>query len=171
MNSISESLDLAGNALQRAWNADLARRRRRLRLPRRPLLVLTAALTLGVGAAWAGGLLKSASDEQTGLVDANTLFSGSSPHCVRVSDVGFRCTLATPPTGETFFDAQGDQLLDVFNGVKVATTNSAGDIDGGCIGRSADGLLWDCFIGRAAVDQGVVSASLLGRHSPGPAAG
>jgi hypothetical protein len=170
MDAISESLDLAGDALQRAWRSDLARGKRR-HAAGKFLLVLAAALTVGVGAAWAGGLLKNSSDEQAGLIAANTLFSGSSPHCVRVSDVEFRCTLASAPTGETFFDAQGNQLLDVFNGFKVATTNSAGDIDGGCVGRRADGLLWECFTGQAAAEHGIVSASLLGQHSPGPAAG
>jgi hypothetical protein len=172
MTDTTEQLALAGEALQHAWRRDLAQSTRRIhvRRPRTVVLILAAAVALGGGVALASSLLKSPAEEQTGMIEANTLFAGSDPGCVAVSHDAFHCTLDKPPEGETFFSQDGTQLLDVFLGMKVATVDSTQHIDGGCVSRSADGLSWDCYLGAAAVAHDVVSPQLLGRLSPGPAA-
>jgi hypothetical protein len=39
------------------------------------------------------------------------------------------------------------------------------------IATAADGLAWDCYLGQAAVDQGILDASLLGQYQPTPSHG
>lgn len=74
------------------------------------------------------------------MVEGYRLFAGSQPHCVSTSTTSFRCTLAVPPTGETFFNADGSQASNVFLGMKVETVDATKHVDGGCVGASADGL-------------------------------
>jgi hypothetical protein len=172
MIETTKQLGLAGDALHRAWRRDLARstRRAHLRRPRAFVLVLAAVVALGGGVALAASLLKSPADEQTGMIEANTLFAGSDPVCVTVSHDSFHCTLDKPPTGEAFFSQDGTQQFDMFLGMKAPTVDSTHHIDGGCISRSAQGLSWDCYLGAAAVAHDVVSPQLLGTLSSGPAA-
>ena len=161
----------AGVALHEAWQRD-AQRLRRTRHRRRVFAVAVAgAIALTSGVAIAASFLKSSADEQAGLREANTLFAGSSPKCVLTSEASFRCTLDEPPTGETFYDSTGNQLLNVFLGMKMPTVDAAGRVDGGCIAQSADGMVWDCYLGQEAVSRGAVSQQLLGQASRGPAAG
>jgi hypothetical protein len=174
MTTDAHSLSQAGDALERAWRADLRRqsRRRVFGIPRRAAIVVALTMVaVGAGAAVASGLLKSSADEQKGMLAANTLFTGSSPHCVAAGSDAFHCTLSTPPTGETFYKSDGQQAFDLFKGIKAATTDSAGRFDGGCVATTSDGLVWDCYLGQAAVANGIISPELLGQISPGPAAG
>jgi hypothetical protein len=46
-----------------------------------------------------------------------------------------------------------------------------GVIAGGCIGRSEDGLRWDCYIGQPAVDRGILTHDFLGEPAIGPRRG
>jgi hypothetical protein len=105
------------------------------------------------------------------MVEASTLFRGSSPICVSVSPDAFHCTLDRPPTGETFYSQDGKQLLNAFLGMKQATVDSTNHIDGGCVSDRPDGLSWQCYLGSAAVSHDIISESFLGTLSPGPAAG
>ena len=45
-----------------------------------------------------------------------------------------------------------------------------GAIAGGCIGRSANGLAWDCYVGQDAVREEIISEDLLGEPA-GPGHG
>ena len=173
MSDPTDRLALAGDALVHAWRNDLAGRvdRKRLRRPRTVVLAIAAILAISGGVAFAAStLLKSPQDEQTGMVEAETLFQGSSPVCVSVSADAFHCTLDRSPTGETFYSQDGTQLLNVFLGMKQMTVDSTNHIDGGCISDSADGLSWQCYLGAAAVSHDVVNEGLLGMLSPGPTA-
>jgi hypothetical protein len=174
MSDPTDRLTLAGDALVRAWRDDLAggMDRKRLRRPRTVVVVIAAVLAVSGGVAFAASaLLKSPKDEQTGMVEASTLFHDSNPVCVSVSADAFHCTLDRPPTGETFYSQDGTQLLDVFLGMKQATVDSTNHIDGGCVSDSADGRSWQCYLGSAAVSHDVVSEALLGEFSPSPRAG
>jgi hypothetical protein len=136
------------------------------------VLAIAAILAITGGVAFAAStLLKSPQDEQTGIVEASTLFRGSSPVCVSVSADAFHCTLERPPTGETFYSQDGKQLLNVFLGVKQTTVDSTHHIDGGCVSDNADGLSWQCYLGPAAVSHDIISEEVLGKLSPGPVAG
>lgn len=174
MSDPTDRLALAGDALVRAWRDDLAVRvdRKRLRRPRTVVLAVAAILAVSGGVAFAAStLLKSPQDEQTGMLEASTLFRGSDPVCLSVSADAFHCTLDRPPTGETFYSQDGKQLLNVFLGMKQATVDSTNHIDGGCVSDSADGRSWQCYLGSAAVSHNIVSAEFLGMLSQGPAAG
>ncbi len=176
MIDTAEQLALAGDALTHAWRTDLARKKRHtgLRRPRTLVLALVAVIVVSGGAAFAATtFFKTAQQEQTGMVEASTLFAGSNPVCVSVngSDASFHCTLDRPPTGETFYSQDGTQLLNVFLGMKVGTVDATNHIDGGCVSDSTDGLSWQCYLGTAAVSHDIVSAEMLGKFSPGPAAG
>lgn len=174
MSDPTDRLALAGDALVRAWRNDLAVRvdRKRLRRPRTVVLAIAAILAIGGGVAFAASaLLKSPQAEQTGMVEASTLFRGSSPVCVSVSADAFHCTLDRPPTGETFYSQDGKQLLNAFLGMKQTTVDSTHHIDGGCVSDNANGLSWQCYLGPAAVSHDIISEGLLGKLSPGPAAG
>jgi hypothetical protein len=160
-------LDIArtGDALQRAWRADLRPRRRRPRVA----VVAVAVLVVGAGVAAGASLLKSPAEEQASILAGTTLFHGSDPTCVRQSDVEYRCTLPSTPLGETFYDETGRQVVNVFLGMKVDTVDASHHVDGGCVSLSADGTVWDCYLGQAAVDHGL-TRDLYG-YSPEPAAG
>jgi hypothetical protein len=174
MSDPTDRLALAGDALVRAWRSDFEGRSQhnRLRRPRTFVLAVAAILAVSGGVAFATSILvKSPKDEQTGMVEASTLFRGSSPICVSVSPDAFHCTLDRPPTGETFYSQDGKQLLNAFLGMKQATVDSTNHIDGGCVSDRPDGLSWQCYLGSAAVSHDIISESFLGTLSPGPAAG
>lgn len=142
----------------------------------RPRIVIAAALVSAVagGAAIASAVLKTEAQEERGILDGHLLFSDSKPTCEqRVPDF-FRCTVEKPPTGMTFYDEIDGNLRPVYNkflGVKVQTLDATKHIDGGCVSISADGSTWNCYLGQSAVDHGIISADLLGRYQPEPAAG
>lgn len=94
---------------------------------------------------------------------ANAIFTGTNPTCVVVTDgVDYRCTLAHAPTVETVPSYLGSKQL--LNGPDSTIT-------GGCIGTSADGLHWECYIGDAAVQHGILVKSMLGQPVSGPSHG
>jgi hypothetical protein len=185
MTDVSVELDQIGDALQRAWREDHLRRagRARLRPPRRIMLALAVlAVAIGGGAAIAAGVLKSTSDEEQGILGGHRLFAGSEPECRALSATAFRCTLDRPPTGMSFYrqDPNGATVYrgkryspasDMFLGVKVPTVDSTSHVDGGCVSISADGRIWNCFLGQSAVDHGVIGAGYLGDYSPEPPTG
>jgi hypothetical protein len=53
----------------------------------------------------------------------------------------------------------------------MPSVDSTKHIDGGCVGRSDDGLVWDCYLGQAAVRESIVSADFLGEYAPEPGHG
>lgn len=55
-------------------------------------------------------------------------------------------------------------VYDEFRGVKVQTVDAAKRVDGGWVSISADGRTWNCYLGRRAVDQGIIGADLLGSY-------
>jgi hypothetical protein len=143
--------------------SDVGRRRR---APSRKSLVLVVAVVAMLGVVGGGiagsGLFKSPAQENQGLPDGSTIFIGTHPACTTVNEEQFHCVLQSKPTVET---------LDSYLGSKMQTVDATKHVDGGCVGRSQDGLVWDCYLGQAAVDQGILAASLLGEYQSGPASG
>jgi hypothetical protein len=166
VNELDAQLTAVGDALQRSWRADLAPRRQ----ARRIVGVAVALLAVCAGVAAGASLLKSPTEERASILAGTALFQGTDPTCIAQSSVEFRCTLPSTPTGETFYDAAGHIVTDVFLGMKEETVDTSHHVDGGCISRTADGTIWDCFLGQAAVDQGVIDPAILGGYLPGPAA-
>jgi hypothetical protein len=142
-------------------------RRPRRGLPRRRTLALVVACVVMLGAVGGGiaarGLFKSPAEEEQGLPDGSAMFIGTHPVCTRASDVQFHCVLQSTPTVEYI---EGSYL-----GSKMLSVDATKHIDGGCIATSEDGLVWDCYLGQAAVDHDILAASLLGEYQPGPSHG
>jgi hypothetical protein len=44
-------------------------------------------------------------------------------------------------------------------------------VNGGCRSLRADGRVWRCYIGQAAVEQKIISAGFLGEYAPAPGVG
>ena len=134
---------------------------------RRTLGLATFALGLvaaGVAVA-AIALTKTETQEAQGLLEGHSVFAGTRPACSLVADGRFRCVLDQPPTGE------GTTIEGSYRGSKFQTVDGDRRVDGGCIGVSDDGRIWDCYLGELAVRHEIVGAELLGQIQPEPGRG
>jgi hypothetical protein len=170
--------DLArlGDDLERAAGAQLATRRRRGRTLRAAGGLAAAALLLTATAAMAG--LLTPKQVAASMPASAVIFGGTHPTCVLDADGStFHCTLATAPLAE---DAPGGVPPDKAGSGTPAAIDYTGAkepigidgvIAGGCVGRSADGLAWDCYIGQDAVKQLIITEDFLGEPMTGPGRG
>jgi hypothetical protein len=129
-----------------------------------------AVLATAAGAI-AAGVLKSAAEQERGILEGDYVFHGSDPTCEQLSATSFRCTLARPPAGMTFYDESGKQILNAFLGVKRLTVDSTLHVDGACVSTRADGRTWACYLGQEAVQRGALDPEMLGRYWPEPGTG
>jgi hypothetical protein len=169
MTQLSPELDRLGDALEQAAAADLAssttptsRRARRLK-PRRRILLVAAALAvaLSAGGAIAGALL-STGDVSRSIVAGGFIFQGTHPDCTVVTQgVEYHCTLDKPPLPE----------ITDFKGTVYQTVDATQHVNGGCRGLTSNGLVWQCWIGEAAVKQKIISEDFLGELQTVPAKG
>jgi hypothetical protein len=165
MTQLSPKLDRLGDALEQAATADLAStsgRTRRLKSRRRILLVAAAlALALSAGGAIAGALL-STGDVSRSIVAGGFIFQGTHPDCTVVTEgVEYHCTLDKPPLPE----------ITDFKGTVYQTVDATQHVNGGCRGLTSNGLVWQCWIGEAAVKQKIISEDFLGEVQTTPAVG
>lgn len=115
-------------------------------------IVLAAALLAACG---------PAARVEQGMPAGAAIFDQTNPTCLPNPDgASFRCTLSRPPGGDlpTYMDAKEVLAID-------------GLAAGGCIGRDATGLTWDCYIGQAAVEHDIISQDFLGQPIAGPGQG
>lgn len=165
MKTGNHELDGLGEALESATTAQLTDAKdRNPRRARRPAIVaFVAAALLVPAAAFASGLLTS-HDVEVGMPAGSAIFEGTDPTCTVVTDgVEYRCVLASSPTVE---------VQDSYRGTKELTVDlKDSTINGGCIGTTADGREWECYIGMAAVEHQILTADLLGQLSEGPGRG
>ncbi len=173
MNETTHDLRVLGDALQRSWRADYARRvpAKSSRGRRLAVILVAVVVLVAAGTAIASGLLKSASDEQQGMLNGYALFKGTHPSCKRLNDSSFTCTLDKPPTEISFYGPDGQRLPNAYLGVKAETVNSSRHVDGGCVATSADGRAWHCYLGEEAVRQGIIGRDYLGSYLPQPPTG
>jgi hypothetical protein len=150
-----------GDRLERAVAAQLDKPGKR-RAPRK-LIVAVAALAIAIpGIALAAGALISEGQVAAGLPAGTKALGGTDPSCTVVrQDVEYHCVLTRAPAPE---------VAD-WKGTVEPTVDATKHVNGGCRSLRSDGLEWQCYIGRAAVDQDIIGASLLGAHSSGPGAG
>jgi len=136
-------------------------------MTRRTVALVAAAFALmATGAAVAGVVLaKSEAEEEQGLLDGHSVFAGTDPVCTQVADGHFRCVLDRPPTG------QGTTILGSYRGSKFQTVDADKRIDGGCIGSSDDGTVWNCYLGELAVEHDILDPGVLGQVQTEPAHG
>jgi hypothetical protein len=139
------------------------RKRRPLGRTTKGVLLLAAVTALLVPTAVVATSLLTPHDVAVGMPGGSYVFTGTNPTCVVVTDgVEYRCTLAHAPTVETVPD---------YTGAKQLLEGTDKTITGGCIGANRDGLHWECFIGDAAVQHGILVKSMLGQPLTGPSRG
>jgi hypothetical protein len=154
-------LTALGDALERAAAADLAAARRR-RLRRRAAAGAAALVVAVPGGALAASLL-STSDVARSLPAGTKFLVGTTPHCTVVrAGVEYHCTISG--------DLDHPEVSDL-KGTVEPTVDATKHVNGGCRSLRADGREWECYIGRAAVDQRIVSAGFLGDYAPAPGVG
>jgi hypothetical protein len=152
-------LDRLGDALEAAAARHLAVRPR----PRRRLLAVAVAVAALVPAAALAGAHLISDDDVADSLPAGTLsLAGTEPTCTTVRDgVEYHCVLAKPPAPE---------VAD-WKGTVEPTVDETKHVNGGCRSLTSAGTEWECYIGRAAVDQQIVSAGFLGQLAPAPSVG
>ncbi len=162
MTTLHPELRELGDSLERAIAAEIAAAAPRHRAHRRLLLAAAALAVVVPGLALAAGALISSDDVAASLPAGTKMLAGTEPRCTVVrQDVEYHCVLTRPPAPE-FTDLKG---------VVEPTVDATKHVNGGCRSLSSDGLTWQCYIGRAAVDQKIVSAGFLGEYAPAPGVG
>ena len=156
-------LTALGDALERAAAADLATARRRPLRSRR-LLVAVAAVAVAVpGIAFAATALIGPDEVAASLPAGTRMLQGTEPTCTVVEqDVEYRCTLSRPPADPEVADLKG---------TVEPTVDATKHVNGGCRSLRSDGLVWQCYIGEAAVEQDIIGPEVLGQYAPEPAVG
>jgi hypothetical protein len=151
-----------GDDLERATRRDLrtawqSKRRRR----RRAIGAAAALAVLIPGAALAHGLLTTEAVSRS--MPAGTKFlEGTTPKCTTVTpDVEYRCTIDHPVNTE----------IANLTGTVEPTVAADRRVNGGCRSLNAKGTEWECYIGRAAVQQRITGAGFLGQRVQGPGQG
>jgi hypothetical protein len=157
--------DLAnlGAVLERAAAHDVARSARTA-ARRRKLVAAAVVLAIAVpGLAYAASTLLSTEEVAAGLPGGTRMLQGTDPHCTVVrAGVEYHCVLSKLPAEPEVADLKG---------TVEPTVDRTRHVNGGCRSLTSDGREWQCYIGRAAVDQRIVSADFLGEYMPAPGVG
>ena len=138
-----------------------ARSRRTARVPRiRRAVVLSVAALALPGAALATTALFGAEDVERGLPDGAKLLNGSDPKCTEVDAAAvYDCTLTRPPRDMP--GGLGEPGHSWRNAVSLMADRDE-RVNGGCVAQTDDGMRWRCYVGRAAVEQWILDARVLG---------
>jgi hypothetical protein len=154
------ALSLLGDALERAATADLARGRRRRR---RRLAATVACLAVAIpGLAFATEKLIDPDSVARSMPAGTLALAGTEPACTVVEEgVEYHCVLSRPPAPE---------VAD-WKGTVEPTVDDTKHVNGGCRSLTSDGLEWECYLGRAAVEQQIVSEGFLREYAPAPGVG
>ena len=157
MSDVHADLARLGDALERAAAEDLAAAPRpRPRRWKRRLLIAAAVLAVAIPASAIGASMLSDQQVANSLPAGSVILQGTDPTCTTVrSGVEYHCTLARPPAPE----------VQDFKGTVEETIDSTHHVNGGCRSLRSDGLVWECYIGQAAVDQAIISQGFLGQHA------
>jgi hypothetical protein len=145
---------LTATAVRRARLRDGSRR------PRvRRLATVGIALLALPAAALAATALTGADEVERALPDGAHVLNGTNPRCVEAETRAvFECTLTTPPPTPVG-EGAAESWLD---SVSLLADRDE-QVSGGCVAQRADGLRWRCYLGRAAADEWILDARLLGR--------
>ncbi|HEY2777023.1 MAG TPA: hypothetical protein VGI77_03905 [Gaiellaceae bacterium] len=155
----TETLDRLGDALEAATQRNLATHKG----PRRGVIAAAVAAVVLVPAAAVAGAKLISNDDVAKSLPAGTLsLAGTDPTCTTVKDgVEYHCSLATAPAPE----------VSDWKGTVEPTVDKTKHVNGGCRSLNSAGTAWECYLGRAAVDQQIIGAGFLGEFSPSPGQG
>jgi hypothetical protein len=161
MTNLAHDLRQLGERLERAAARDLVRHRS---ARRRRLLAVALAVAVAVpGIALAASALISTDEVAAGLPAGTHMLQGTDPRCTVVhAGVEYHCVLSRLPAHPEVADMKG---------TVEPTVDAARHVNGGCRSLRSDGREWQCYIGRAAVDERIVSADFLGEYMPEPGRG
>ena len=166
LGSPHSSSALAGRvaaALSRTETTGRAPRVPRAFRPNKRMVLLVAIPALLIPTAAIAGSLLTPHDVATGMPGGSAIFEGTNPKCTVVTDgIEYRCTLAHSPTVD---------VTSSYLGSKELVKGPDATVAGGCVGTSSDGLHWECYIGDAAVEHGILAKSLLGQPVLAPGVG
>lgn len=156
---MNHELTQLGDAMERSAAADLRPSRRR----RHVLLAAAAVAAVAIPSVAIGARLFTSTHEVEQSMPAGArILIGTDPTCTVVKqDVEYHCVLARPPVGE----------ITEFKGTVYNTVDATKHVNGGCRSLRSDGLVWQCYLGQAAVDQKIISQGFLGEYAPAPSVG
>ncbi|MFL6013591.1 MAG: hypothetical protein ACJ74P_04780 [Gaiellaceae bacterium] len=160
---MNEQLITLGDAIETAAAADLSshgRRRRRLS-PR--IIIAAAVLAIAIPGVAIATTALTGTDEVARSIPAGTLsLAGTNPTCTVVrQDVEYHCMIAKAPAPE----------VSDWKGTVEPTVDQSKHVNGGCRSLRSDGLEWECYLGRTAVEQRTIGAGFLGEYAPMPGVG
>lgn len=163
MSNLARDLDQLGGVVERAAARDLARTGGTA-ARRQKLVAFAAGLAILVpGLAYAASTLLSTEEVAAGLPAGTRMLQGTNPHCTVVREgIEYHCVLSKLPA---------EPEVANLTGTVEPTVDSTRHVNGGCRSLTSDGREWQCYIGRAAVDQQIVSAGFLGEYMPSPGVG
>jgi hypothetical protein len=163
MNGLSPDLDSLGDALERAAERDVIRSQTERRRRSRRLAVAAVAVAVAIpGLAFAADRLIGGAEVARSLPAGVLALAGTNASCtVVVQDVEYHCVLERPPAPE---------VAD-WKGTVEPTVDATKHVNGGCRSLRSDGLSWQCYIGRAAVDEQIIGEGFLGEYAPSPGVG
>jgi hypothetical protein len=164
MTSLFPELAELGDAIERAAEANLASTAR-TRSHRRPkLLLLVTALVIAVpGLAYAASTLISTDEVAAGLPAGTRMLQDTNPRCSVVREgIEYHCVLTRLPANPEVPDLKG---------TVEPTVDATKHVNGGCRSLTSDGRVWQCYIGRAAVDEQIIGPDFLGEYAPSPGVG
>jgi hypothetical protein len=157
---MSARLEAIGDQLERAARAELAHSRRR-RIRRRAAACAAAVVVIVPGVA-VGRSLLTTSDVAASMPAGTKFLVGSTPRCTVVHEgVEYHCTVDHPVNTE----------VSDLKGTVEPTVDRTHTVNGGCRSQDSKGLEWECYVGRAAVDQQIIGPDFLGQKSSGPGQG
>jgi hypothetical protein len=160
---MNEQLIRLGDAIENAAAADVSSRdpRRRRLSPR--LLIAVGVLAVAIPGVAIATTALVGTDEVARSIPAGTLsLAGTNPTCTIVQqDVEYHCTLAKAPAPE----------VSDWKGTVEPTVDPSKHVNGGCRSLRSDGLEWECYVGRAAVEQKIIGTDFLGEYAPTPGVG
>jgi hypothetical protein len=161
MNDLAPELTALGDALEHAVAADLSTSARRRR--RRTLALAVAVVAVAVpGLAFSASRLIDSGEVAASMPTGTLALAGTEPTCTVVTQgVEYHCVLGHPPAPE----------VSDWMGTVEPTVDATKHVNGGCRSLRGDGLEWECYLGRAAVEQRIVGAGFLGQYAPSPGVG
>jgi hypothetical protein len=160
---MNEHLARLGDALENAAAADISSRHRRRRRLSPRIMIAAGLLAVAIPGAAIATTALIGTDDVARSIPAGTLsLAGTNPTCTVVRrDVEYHCALAKAPAPE----------VSDWKGTVEPTVDRMKHVNGGCRSLRSDGLEWECYVGRAAVEQRIIGAGFLGEYAPAPGQG